>query len=193
LAKKVVYLNKREKGEYFMANVKPTFAKLKLQKNTTVKTVIVNDFEIEVKQYLPIEEKLNLITNVINYAADVNGFMNPLKVELFGTLEIIYAYSNISFTEKQREDSVNLYDTLVGSGVADKIIAEIPRVEYEGVLETINECIEHIYAYKNSAAGIIESVVQDYGNVSFNATEIQKQLADPNNMALLKDVLTKLG
>lgn len=193
MAKKVVYLNKREKGEYFMANVKPTFAKLKLQKNTTVKTVIVNDFEIEVKQYLPIEEKLNLITNVINYAADVNGFMNPLKVELFGTLEIIYAYSNISFTEKQREDSVNLYDTLVGSGVADKIIAEIPRVEYEGVLETINECIEHIYAYKNSAAGIIESVVQDYGNVSFNATEIQKQLADPNNMALLKDVLTKLG
>lgn len=176
-----------------MANVKPTFAKLKLQKNTTVKTVIVNDFEIEVKQYLPIEEKLNLITNVINYAADVNGFMNPLKVELFGTLEIIYAYSNISFTEKQREDSVNLYDTLVGSGVADKIIAEIPRVEYEGVLETINECIEHIYAYKNSAVGIIESVVQDYGNVSFNATEIQKQLADPNNMALLKDVLTKLG
>lgn len=193
MAKKVVYLNKREKGEYFMANVKPTFAKLKLQKNITVKTVIVNDFEIEVKQYLPIEEKLNLITNVINYAADVNGFMNPLKVELFGTLEIIYAYSNISFTEKQREDSVNLYDTLVGSGVADKIIAEIPRVEYEGVLETINECIEHIYAYKNSAAGIIESVVQDYGNVSFNATEIQKQLADPNNMALLKDVLTKLG
>ena len=176
-----------------MANTKPTFAKLKLQKNTTVKKVVVNEFEIEVKQYLPIEEKLKLVTNVINYATDVNSFMNPLKVELFGTLEIIYAYSNISFTEKQKEDSVNLYDTLVGSGVADKIIAEIPEVEYEGVLESINECIEHIYAYKNSAVGIVESVVQDYGNVSFNATEIQKKLADPNNMALLKEVLTKLG
>lgn len=119
--------------------------------------------------------------------------MNPLKVELFGTLEIIYAYSNISFTEKQREDSVNLYDTLVGSGVADKIIAEIPKVEYEGVLETINECIKHIYAYKNSAVGIIESIVQDYDGLNLDATTIQKQLADPNNMALLKDILTKLG
>jgi hypothetical protein len=34
---------------------------------------------------------------------------------------------------------------------------------------------------------------RDYNNMSLDASEIQKTLADPENMALLKDVLAKLG
>lgn len=176
-----------------MANVKPTFAKLKLQKNVEVKTIVFNDFEIEVKQYLPINDKLTIISNVINLSGDENNFSNPVKEELFGTLEIIYAYTNIGFTEKQKEDPVNLYDTLVGSGLADAIIAAIPKVEYESVINGINECIASIYKYRNSVLGILDVVSQDYSNLEFDASKIQSDLADPNNLALLRDVLTKLG
>ena len=34
---------------------------------------------------------------------------------------------------------------------------------------------------------------QDYSNLNLDATEIQKKLADPNNMELLKSIMTKLG
>ena len=176
-----------------MAGTKPTFAKLKLQKNTEVKVVKVNELEIEVKQYLPVEDKLKLISNVINYSADENNFVNPVKVDVFGTLEIIYAYTNLGFTEKQKEDPANLYDLLIGSGIADELINAIPQVEYREVINGINECIEAVYKYRNSAAGIIETVVADYNNLDMNATDIQQKLADPENLALLKDVLTKLG
>ncbi|MBO5884983.1 MAG: UvrD-helicase domain-containing protein [Clostridia bacterium] len=37
------------------------------------------------------------------------------------------------------------------------------------------------------------SLKQQYSNLKLDATEIHNQLADPDNMALLKDVLTKLG
>jgi hypothetical protein len=41
--------------------------------------------------------------------------------------------------------------------------------------------------------GILETVSQDYSGLELDAQNIQKSLADPNNMALLKDILTKLG
>jgi hypothetical protein len=41
--------------------------------------------------------------------------------------------------------------------------------------------------------GILDNVVNDYSNLDLNASEIQKKLGDPENMALLRDVLAKLG
>ena len=176
-----------------MANTKPTFAKLKLARNNSVKVVTFNDIEVEVKQYLPINEKLQLISNVINAAADENNFSNPIKEDLFGTLEIIYAYTNLGFTEKQKEDPIKLYDDMISSGFADAIIKEIPSEEYNTIVNGINECTKAIYAYRNSLLGILEATVADYGNLELDANDLQSKMADPNNMTLLKDVLTKLG
>ena len=176
-----------------MANTKPTFAKLKLARNNSVKVVTFNDIEIEVKQYLPINEKLQLISNVINAASDENNFSNPIKEDLFGTLEIIYAYTNLGFTEKQKEDPIKLYDDMISSGFADAIIKEIPSEEYNTIVNGINECTKAIYTYRNSLLGILEATVADYGNLELDANDLQSKMADPNNMTLLKDVLTKLG
>ena len=176
-----------------MANTKPTFAKLKLARNNSVKVVTFNNIEIEVKQYLPINEKLQLISNVINAAADENNFSNPIKEDLFGTLEIIYAYTNLGFTEKQKEDPIKLYDDMISSGFADAIIKEIPSEEYNTIVNGINECTKAIYTYRNSLLGILEATVADYGNLELDANNLQSKMADPNNMTLLKDVLTKLG
>lgn len=176
-----------------MANVKPTFAKLKLQKNVEVKTIVFNDFEIEVKQYLPVNDKLALISRVLNQASDENNYSNPIKEDIFGTLEIIFAYTNISFTDKQKEDPCNLYDTMVSAGLADMIIDAIPRTEYKAIVDGINLCGNAIYTYRNSVMGILDIVSSDYSNLSLDAENIHGLLKDPENMALLKDVLTKLG
>ena len=71
--------------------------------NNLIKTVIINEQEIEIKQYLPVNEKLRLIGDVIAQAADENNFSNPIKLEVFTKLEIVFTYTNLSFTEKQKE------------------------------------------------------------------------------------------
>ena len=176
-----------------MAQTKPTYAKLKLVKNNEVKTITFNDFEIEVKQYLPINDKLQLISNVVNYSADENNFANPVKVDLYGNLEIIYAYTNISFTDKQKEDPAALFDAMLSSGLIEAVIDAIPADEYADLISWINECIESIYTYRNSVMGILDMVSADYSNLDLDASSIQQKLADPENMELLKGVLTKLG
>ena len=62
---------------------KLAFTKLGLKANNQIKTVLFNEQEIEVKQYLPINNKLELISNVINASHDDNNFANPVKVSVF--------------------------------------------------------------------------------------------------------------
>lgn len=159
-----------------------------------VQTVEYNDQTIEVKQYLPIAEKSELITRVLNNSVDENtGYYNLLKLDMNLGLEIIYAYSNISFTEKQKEDSMKLYDMLNASKVLNLIIGLVPDGEFYYLNKTTHEMANNIVSYRNSAMGIMEAISADYSNLDLDATDIQKKLNDPDNMALLKDVLTKLG
>ena len=176
-----------------MATTKPTFAKMKLAKNNEVKTITFANQEIEVKQYLPVEDKLTLIANVLNNSADENNFANPVKVDLFGTLEILYMYTNISFTDKQKENPADLFDICLSSGLAQAVINAIPADEYADLISWIDGCIDGFYQYKHSALGIMEAIAMDYSSLSFDASDIQNKIADPDNLTLLKDILTKLG
>ena len=172
---------------------KVSFTKLGLKKNEEIGILHINEQDIEVKQYLPINEKLELISSVINSAADENNFSNPVKENVFLTLEILYHYTNINFTDKQKEDPVKLYDLAVSSGLVNKVTDLIPEEELDEVINGVAQSVKAIYTYKNSALGILESISQDYSALNLDATEIQQKLADPDNMALLKQVLTKLG
>lgn len=172
---------------------KVSFTKLGLTKNQEVKNVEWGEYMIEVKQYLPINEKLNLISNVINFAHDENNYSNPVKVDVYTALEIMYAYTNINFTDKQKEDVTKLYDLIVSSGLYAKVLEAIPSNEHCNLLNAIKKSIDAIYAYQNSVMGILDTINSDYSNLNLNASEIQKKLADPNNMELLRDILAKLG
>ena len=169
------------------------FTKLSLKRKNEVKTITINNNQIAIKQYLPVNEKLDLIARVINGAHDQNNFPNPIKIEVIGTLEMIMAYTNISFTEKQKEDIPKLYDLLGESGVIKDIISQIPEDEYNFIIDGINKTVDAVYTYNNSVLGILEAVSKDYSNLDFDATQIQKKMADPENLKLVKDVLTKLG
>ena len=172
---------------------KVSLTKLGLKVNQDIKNIEFNEQTIEVKQYLPVNDKLELIGNVINSAHDENNFSNPVKVSVFTTLEIMYAYTNVNFTDKQKEDPTKLYDMLISSGFACEVFRAIPEAEYHEIISGIEDSIEAIYTYQNSVMGILDTISTDYSNLNLDASEIQKKLSDPNNLTLLKDVLTKLG
>ena len=173
---------------------KIAFTKLGLKKKDEVKTVNINNNVIEVKQYLPINDKLALISRVINLSHDSsNNFANPVQVEVIGTIEIIMAYTNLSFTEKQKEDYAKLYDLLEENGITKDLISAIPEDEYAFLIDGINDSIEAVYKYQNSVLGILDSVAQDYSNLEFDASKIQQESADPQNLELLKGIMSRLG
>lgn len=172
---------------------KPTFAKMALKMNAEVKTVLIGEQEIEVKQYLPINDKLKLIGSVLNNSSDENNFANPIKLDVFTNLEIIFTYTNLSFTDKQKEDLVKLYDILESNNIFNQIIAAIPSEEYNSIIDGVQKCSDAIYTYRNSVLGLLDIITQDYSDLDLDASKIQKEIADPDNLALLKSILTQLG
>lgn len=159
-----------------------------------IKAFQLNGETIEVKEYLPVNDKLNLITAVLQQVAQNEyPFVNPVQMDVYTTLEILYAYSNIEFTEEEKADPAALYDELEKYNIANKVIAFIPETEYKFIIEGVEKTVYAYYTYRNSVKGIIEDVTTDYKDLDFNATEIQQKLADPNNLALLKGVMEKLG
>lgn len=172
---------------------KIAFTKLGLKVDKENEIINWNDQEIEIKQYLPVNEKLELISRIINNSAEDMKFYNVGKIEIFTTLEIIFAYTNINFTDKQKEDVCKLYDLFMSSNLMDEIFAHIPESELDWISDTVKDTIESIYSYQNSVMGILDSINQDYSNLNLDATEIQKKIADPENLELLKSIMTRLG
>lgn len=175
---------------------KIAFSKLGLTKDKLdeFQTVEFNDQTVEVKQYLPIAEKAELISRVLNNSVDDDaGYYNNLKLDMWLALEIVYAYSNISFTEKQKSDPMKLYDLLSSNKLLNLIIGLVPESEFYYLTKVTHELATAIYTYRNSALGILDSIGRDYSNLNFDATEIQKKLADPENLTLLKNIVEKLG
>lgn len=170
------------------------FSKLSLKRNDSIKEIEWNGQKIEVKQFLPTGDKLDLISRVVNLSTDDNAFYNPCKVEIFEIIETIIAYTNINVTDKQFEDVLKLYDLFVSSGFKDAIYKAIPKEEIDYINKSIFATITEIYRYRDSALGIMQSVAEDFKNTDLDARKIINTLQEnPEGMELLKDVVTKVG
>lgn len=172
---------------------KVTFTKLGLKRNDTIQEIDWNGQKIEIKQFLPTGKKLDLISRVINYSTDENAFYNPCKVEIFETIEIILTYTNITVTEKQSEDVLNLYDLFISSGLKRIIYENIPEEERNYINVSVWATINEIYRYRDSAAGVIQAIVEDYKNTEIDTNKLVEELTDQENFQVVKDVVTKLN
>lgn len=167
--------------------------KLGLSINKDIKEIEWNGQKIEVKQYLPIDDKLALCARVINNSADDINYYNPGKLMVYQDIEILKAYTNINFTEKILNTPTKLFDLVYSSGLAAIIYEQIPQIEVDTITHIINTTIKNIYEYKNSALGIMSAISTDYEGLKLDATEIQKKLIDGEGVEFLKEVMNKLG
>lgn len=167
---------------------KPTYASLKLKTNTDVKTFDFNGTEIEVLQYLPIEDKIDLVMITLQ-KAEMDGIYNPIIVDTFLRLHMVYMYSNLSFTEKQRENEFRLYDTLESNGFMDAFFEVVDQEEFQNIVTWISTIVKMILEYKNTAGAVIQSIIQDLPKNAQAAADIVKNF-DPENYQQVIDFAT---
>ena len=173
---------------------KVAYSKLNCKLNTEIKTVEVADVAIEVRQYLPIQEKLALIGRVIELAHEQDAnYSNPVKADVYMLMEMIFAYTNITFTDKQKEDIAKLYDQLCSSGVLAEIMEAIPENEREMIEYGVAASIESVYKYQNSVLGIMDTLQKDYANMELDIDKLKDNISDPELLGFLKEVLSKMN
>lgn len=139
---------------------KVTYASLKLKLNTEVNTFKFNDAEIEVLKYLPISEKYDIIMIALQKAEE-NGIYNELKLDMYLNLYMIYSYTNVTFTDKQKEDETKLYDTLVSNGFVDEFMATMDSDEYNEIYTYTSEIKNNKEKYSHSIAGVVNTLISE--------------------------------
>ena len=171
---------------------KVSYTKLNLKTDDFIYNYTINDMVIEVKSYLPVEDKNKLIQNVLNLSVNDMGYYNITLLKVNIAVEVLMAYTNINFTEKQKENYFKIYDAFASTGHLNNIFDLIPE-EIAIITNGALSQIENVYAFRNSAAGIMEAIGSDYSALNMNVDELQSKIANKENLEFLKDVMDKLG
>lgn len=137
-----------------------SYANMKLKPVTTTHKFEWNGNEIEVLDYLPIEDKYDLIMITLQKSSE-DGYYNPIKIDEFFHLHLIYMYTNINFTEKQKEDEHKLYDSLKSNGLIDAFIEQMNEFDYSELFNMLDDTKRELTEYKRSVSGIIQNIITD--------------------------------
>lgn len=131
-----------------------------------------DELGIKVKQYLPINDKLNLVARILlSCTVEEGGIwkVDTVYKKFFYEIEMIKAYSNLDFStidkflgnddEKYSEKLAAYYDDLKQSGLVDIIIGMIDIEEVRFVDECVREQIIENNRVNNSIAGVVGSAL----------------------------------
>ena len=153
---------------------KTTYAGMKLKVNTQPKEIDFNGNQFEVLQYLPIEDKYDLVMITLQKCYE-EGIYNPIKKDMYFHLYLVYMYTDISFTDRQKEDEEKLYNTLESNGIITEVIKNIPEEEYNKLFEYMDEIINMSLSYKSSAGALVSTFINDLPRQAEAAAKIIEQ------------------
>ncbi|MBQ2205037.1 MAG: hypothetical protein II411_04000 [Lachnospiraceae bacterium] len=165
--------------------MKVSYANMKLKTNTAVNTFEFCGQKIEVLKYLPAADKYDLLMITLQKSLEGNIY-NEFKLNLFFELNLVYMYTNISFTEKQREDEFKLYDTLRSNGFFELFYEALDDKEYEELFDQIAELKATMEKSKGSVAGVIANIIEDLPANAEAAAKIVENF-DPSQFQAVVD------
>ena len=164
--------------------------KISYQDKIENEEIVYDGQTFNVRSWIPMEDKLALIGNIINASIDDNTFYNPARLHIFYVMNMVKEYTDIDFKEM---NIMYAYDILDVSGLWDIIEKYINENEISFIKRNIKETITNIYAYKNSVLGIVDAMNQKSEDLQVDGEALQKVIGDPENLTLVKQILDNLG
>ena len=141
--------------------MKVSYANMKLKVNTEVNTFEFAGQKIDVLKYLPAKDKYDLLMITLQEATEQGDAYNDFLISMHFELNLVYMYTNISFTEKQREDEFKLYDTLKSNGFFNLFYQALNEDEYNELFASLNALRKDTVAYKLSMSSVLKNLVNN--------------------------------
>lgn len=168
------------------------FQDLKLKEKSDMINVAFNDVFIPVRQYVTIDTKMSIINIAIQESIDTNGMIVRPVAEALLSLYIVFVYTDIAFADEIKQDALRTYDILEANGVIDLVIAAIPKVEYDALIDAFNDMVEDHVKYRTSAAMAIENIFTSLPSM-IEAMNTGLSDFDLEKFEVLNDVVKQVG
>lgn len=135
------------------------FSELELQLNKKeVTKQAPNGKEFNIRTHISIDEKYDLVMTTLQQSLEPNGFYNEISMDKFFHLNLVFLYTDIEFSEEEREDTDKLYDLLDTNGIIDIVIETIGQ-EYKVNLDYLMKNEHKFTDFNHSVAGALMGVV----------------------------------
>lgn len=143
---------------------------------------------IQVKKRISTSDKIDLIQIALQKSEEDNLY-NEVKLDCYFHLNIVYLYTDIEFSEEDREDEMELYDILDRNDIINQVIAAIGEDEYDDLRSKLTEMKLEFLSYRNTAAAVLTRIVQDLPKNAAAAKEIVDSF-DPSKYQEVVDFAT---
>ncbi len=169
-------------------------------KQVGVETVDFHGLSISIKQFIPIQEKINLVASIFESSIDRSGDLHILdgnKLDIAYKTLVVGEYSNLTLPKNTLES----YDMLCESGLFDVIYDAIPldeRLLLESVLDKYIDAERDEYEQRNTIQYIVKDLLQKLINKIPDGVELEELVKnaseefskfDPDKMEFLKSAM----
>ena len=149
------------------------YSDLGLEITSTVKQVkLGNGVVINVKQYLPISDKISLINIALENSICGDGYYDPVLLETLFNVYVVFSYTDLEFTDEEKGEIGKIYDEMLSNGYIDRILNAIPENEYNELLGYLEEKRAAAERYKGSLADAITTLVTEFPKSAEEARNI---------------------
>ena len=182
------YIVNRVVGEVFKVGKEISMDLIKGIGTEKSKTFEYEGFEIEVKEYLPIEKKRIMVELIVKNAfiyederklSKLDGAIKEVMFDFF----IVKYYTNLV----PMEDSFEMYDVLKVTGLIDLIKRSIPELEIKGIEDFLEDRIAQEYRLAELESSIGYRLQDTVASLNRTLSESIKAMAefDPTKLQTL--------
>ena len=145
------------------------------------KTIIINEEEINVLQYLSFEDKSEIVQLACQEATEPNGMIDFKKGSVLIEVYSILYYTDIKVTDEEKAEPFKLYDRFMLDGIIEQVEKAIPYEERRFIKEYYENYYCDLKEYNQSFIGFVNKIAA-------GLPDIVKALEDELIPALQKQV-----
>lgn len=127
--------------------------------------ITIDGMEVNVKQYLPAEEKNNLL-QISLQSAGTSTILDTFALDVIFHTYLVVKYTDIQFTEEDLNDVFKLYDKLETNNIINAVIAAIPEEEYITLTDSLDEMVTAYNQYSTSSVVVFDKIINFVSNIS---------------------------
>lgn len=164
------------------------FNELNLKINENTRTLNFKNNEIKVKQYLPIDTKVNLVQIALQQSL-ADGIYNEGLLTAYFHVYVVMFYTDLEFTDEEKQDVLTLFDLMDCENLIGSVIECIPKDEFTDLVEMLNHQQRDNVVYKNSAGYIVNQIIDSLPKRMEEVGEIVNNF-DPSKYQAVVDFAT---
>ena len=137
--------------------------KLNLNKKQDVKVIQYEGNDIEIIQHLDIASKSALVSAAVRGSV-IQGIVDEILLDAYLHLFIVDRYTNISLTQKQRENLLETFDLLESNKFFDVVISGMAENEYDYIFTMAKRLMNNVNEYNRNIISMFqgfEDVIQE--------------------------------